>query len=190
LHALRREDGEPLPRVTRNLSLQRPDAISSSLLAYTLPRKEQIRDDLDRLLERNRVIARTQSLIQQLEQAPALTKAWESLDREDWLEQTPKELAQKRGSQYLAYSRLKLAAVLDDLAEVAALKLGFDPNTDERSAIRCFLEAWFELTHASDAEKNQFLLDLDLSFRLRRIIFVQHRIDELLRRPEPAGSGI
>jgi patatin-related protein len=189
LHALRREEGQPLPQVRRNLSLLKPDAIASSLLAFTLPRKEQIRDDLDRLLERNRVLARAQNLIRQLEQAPQLTEAWKSLDRQSWLAQTPETLAAERGPHYLAYSRLKLAMVLDDLAEVGAMKLGFDPNTDERSAIRCFLEPWFALTHQSPAEQNQFLLDLDLSFRLRRIVFVQHRVDELLRRPEGAGSG-
>lgn len=184
LHALRREDGEPLPHVDRSGALTKPDAITSAMLAYTLPRVEPIRDDLNQLLERNRIIARSQALVEQLEQAPEMTQAWASLDRRSWLEQTPETLAADRGAQYLAYYRLKLAIVLDDLAEIAALRLGFDPNGDERSAIRCFLEAWFTLTHSQFSQQNQFLLDFDLSFRLRRIAFVQHRIDQRLRQPQ------
>jgi hypothetical protein len=144
-----------------------------------------IRDDLDALARRNREVSSLTELLRDLEEAVAASWADrpERLTREQWLVRSPTEVASEtnRGPQYVAYYRLKLRALLDDLGEIATRVAGFDDDSDERSAIRCFIQAWFDLTVTEPRDQNQFLLDFDLGYRMRRLKFVTRRIDDLLR---------
>jgi patatin-related protein len=166
----------------------KPDPLANVRAAILeLPRKENIRDDLEELLKRNRRVDRIEWAARAVDRTIA-TQDWRPLDREQWLELSSARAAREHyGLQYAAYYRLKIAGVLDDLAELATRLAGFDTESDERSAIRCFIEAWFREQYENDQERNEFLIQFDLSYRLRRLDFVLERINEqLLENPEAA----
>ena len=189
LHALVKDGASTLPRVrppADQYPPEKPDALANTRAALlTLPRAETIREDLDRLLERNRGVARLAQLTAIVDEVAS--EAWRSLPTAEWLPLTAEELARSRGAPYLAYYRLKLAALLDDLADVATVLAGFDAGSDERKAVRAFVEAWARRAVQPGEEQNRLLLDLDLGYRLRRIAFLQDRLDQLLRLDERAA---
>lgn len=180
----------------RELPLKRFDPLQNVLAALiSLPRKEPIREDLELLLQRNRDVARLSRAIQELdaaieESAGSPDDALEPLDKQAWLDATPQKLARKYGFQYAAYQRLRLALLLDDLAETATILADFDPSSDERSALRCFIGAWFRDAYPEPEDAKGFLAAFDLPYRLRRIDFVQSRIDELLADGDPAAKEL
>jgi hypothetical protein len=89
------------------------------------------------------------------------------------------------GVQYAAYYRLHMSSVLDDLARTVTRAAGFDEDSDEEAAIRCYVQAWANDRYpeggTDEHSQNDFLARFDLEYRVRRIRFLQHRIDELLR---------
>jgi patatin-related protein len=174
-------------------SRPKPNALSNALLAaHSLPRAESIRDDLDRLLERNRRLARLEEVTAivdapfRADDAPA--PGTPGLPVRDWREKPIVDLLAGRGAQYAAYHRLKVAGVLDELAESTASLAGYDTRSDERAGIRAFIQAWFDHYYESDAghgggprRQTDFLFRFDFGYRSRRFHFLGRRIDELLR---------
>jgi patatin-related protein len=198
-HVLVKGPGDLLPHAkapSEQVLAEKPDALENTkAAALELPRAEPIRDDLQALLVRNRDLGRIERIRRSVDdvvandwrQPPADGERPQSvwkLGKDEWLEETPESLAARRGLQYLAYHDLKIVTVLDELAEAATILAGFDPDSDERTAIRCFVQAWYELTQTDPPKQNQFLLDFDLPYRLRRLAFLQDRIDQLLRRDD------
>lgn len=153
-----------------------------------LPRKETIREDVERLLERNRDLDR----IARIRTAVADEHPWEPIPLPDWLTRTDAAIIVERGPAYLSYERLKVASILDDLAEIAARFAGFDTRSDELSAVRCFLQAWYDgsYPHGNGPLRRGFLLGLDVHHRLRRIAFLQDRIDGFLAGDEREWSQV
>ena len=180
-HMLVKTESDPLPRAktpTEQNVRPKPDALANAkAAALELPRAEPIRDDLEALLRRNRDLARLNRITKALEVPDA--DMWR-ISAEKWTTAAPTD--QHPDFHYAAYNRLKIATVLDDLAEVVTIVAGFDPDSDERTAIRCFVQAWYRKSNRNTGpEQAQFLLDFDLPYRFRRLQFLQDRIDELLR---------
>jgi hypothetical protein len=98
------------------------------------------------------------------------------------------EILDQRGFCYAAYHRLKIASVLDELALTVTRLAGYEGQSGELSAIRCFVQAWFELRYESDRRgetggelrQNRFLYDFDFGYRARRLNFLQERVSQLL----------
>jgi patatin-related protein len=181
VHALQTSEGHPGPRPkppAQQVSPDKPDALANTRAALLdLPRKEAIRDDLEALLQRNRDLGRLERIITAVDIGDI--DKW-TMSAAEWATKAPTE--HYADLHYAAYNRLKVATVLDDLAEVATIVAGFDAESDERSAIRCFVQAWYGFTKRDQgAAQAKFLLDFDLPYRLRRLQFLQDRIDELLR---------
>jgi patatin-related protein len=177
--------GQPFP-VARPVDEQikirpKPDPLANVRAAVLeLPRKETIRDDLQELLLRNRRVDRIDWAARAVDRAIA-AQDWRPLDRDEWLEMNSARAARERyGLQYAAYYRLKISLALDDLAELGTRLAGFDTESDERSAIRCFIEAWFRRHYPDDQARNRFLVDYDLSYRLRRLDFVLDQMTEMM----------
>jgi patatin-related protein len=180
-HMLVKTADAPLPRAKTPSERDvrpKPDALANAkAAALELPRAEPIRDDLEALLTRNRNLARLDRITKALD-VPAADK-WR-ISADDWTTKAPTE--HHPDFHYAAYNRLKIATVLDDLAEVVTIVAGFDPDSDERTAIRCFVQAWYRKSNRNTGPAQaQFLLDFDLPYRFRRLQFLQDRIDELLR---------
>jgi patatin-related protein len=149
---------------------QKPDAVENVMSAVlTLPRYETIREDLERVKERNRLIDRVNSIIAGVDRdADAVTskmqipaneyESWKALGAlalpsgTAWGEEflPDKELGdldladmiKRKGRAYAAYHRLRISAVTDQLAKLIARVAGFDENSDYFIVIRSMVRAW------------------------------------------------
>ncbi len=149
---------------------QKPDAIENVMSALlTLPRYETIREDLERVKDRNRLIDRVNAIIAGVDRdADAVTsklqvpaneyELWKSLGAlalpsgtmwgEEFLpdkEMGDLDLAdmiKRKGRAYAAYHRLRISAVTDQLAKLIARVAGFDENSDYFIVIRSMVRAW------------------------------------------------
>src|SRR5207253_1483200 len=149
----------------------KPDAIDNVMLALlTLPRYETIREDLQRVIERNRLIERINRIMAGVERdideskthggpfatdyeawlqlgalvSPPTAKLWARDDLTDG-EMGLLDLAdmiKRKGRGYAAYHRLRIAAVTDDLAKLVARVAGFDENSDYFLILRSLVRAW------------------------------------------------
>ena len=168
-----------------------PDALHNLQAVYTLPRAETIREDLDALLERNRLIRSRQAAANALEIAPEdelIERRTRPQQLGNWLATDLRGLTAEWGPAYAVYFRLKVRRVIDDLGNGITRGTGFNEGSDEELAISALEQAWVEAHYAENLDgrtlvptQNRFLFEFDLGYRMRRLNFVQDRIDELLR---------
>lgn len=173
---------EPSPeRASGNATRARPGVIRNSLdAAVTLHQYETIREDLKRILDRNRLIERVREVVSRVEedvekwQASGMAGA-RRRQGHDYARRTMADEIHERGPGYAGYHRLKVCAVTDDLAVLAAREFK-DP------AIRHIVEEWRARTYSEDdarSSESLFLLRFDLGYRLRRVRFLLAKLDEL-----------
>jgi patatin-related protein len=106
-----------------------------------------------------------------------------------WIEERG-ATARARGLSYMVYHRLKVQQAVGRLGLLLARAFGHDDESDRSRAVRTLVGAWVDGAYADPFKdededspgqtENQFLLDFDLEFRMRRINFVERRADELL----------
>ena len=175
-----------------------PNAVENVAAAFSLARYETIREDLQRVLARNRLITRVESIVSEREQDVRYGAGAEPVRAKDFEKWDLEDMIQAQGVAYGGYHRLKLGALTDELAELIARVSDFDPQSDESVAIRYFVREWRkkyyrpDINHSGrpnidttngDAEEiateNAFLLRYDLAYRIRRLDFVLNRIDYL-----------
>jgi patatin-related protein len=192
---------DPSPELSAQWS-QDGDAINpveNVAAAFSLARYETIREDLQRVRTRNRLIERVESIISERERDVRNKRrpgvASEPVRSEDFGKWDLKNMIEAEGVSYGAYHRLKLAALTDEIARLITRVAGFDVQSDEFQAIRYLVRAWREehyIAYRSDQEtpdsteqgsekktQNEFLVQYDLSYRIRRLDFVLNRIDRL-----------
>ena len=151
----------------------KPDAIENVMSALlTLPRYETIREDLERVKERNRLIDRVNSItngvdrdeeavrMQSAQKAPATdydswkelgalatpstTQLWakEELCEGEVAQLDLADMIKRKGRAYAAYHRLRISAVTDAIAKLIARVAGFDENSDYFMIVRAMVRAW------------------------------------------------
>ena len=188
---------------------EKPDFISNSIAALiSLPRYETIREDLQAILERNKVLDIVSKLTVPVEKdvqernakrpkPETEPPAYETLGLTDRMN--------RDGLGYGTYHRLRVIAVTETLANIIARSGGFNVDSDECQAIRWIIDTWRDAMFAEEPEpgskpfgrngdafpvpghirpkssQNSFLLSFDIDYRFRRIFFLQRRIGELLR---------
>ena len=170
----------------------RPNAIESTAAVFTLARYETIREDLERILERNRLIARVEAIASdtQVEKDIRNANYPESLPTgESFTQEDLALMINSEGVAYGAYHRLKIAVLTDGLAGIITRTAGFDQDSDEFYAIRHLARAWRERHYdaylpangggPNKETQNTFLLRYDLGYRIRRLVFVLAKIDLL-----------
>jgi patatin-related protein len=174
---------------------QKPDALGTVYAGYMdLPHVENIRDDLQILLDRNRLIERVQQVMDNVDVEVAAQHSPEAVrqNAERWANQTVAEMLQEKGEAgpaYAAYYRLKVSAVTDNIARILTCAAGFDDNSDEFLAVRYLVTAWRDASYpeepppapegAERPTRNRFLLNYDLDYRIRRLNFARKKVDEL-----------
>jgi patatin-related protein len=180
---------EPDPRDresdSKESSSGRPDALRNiELQGLSLPRVETIREDIERVQERNREIERIDRILGALDRDLAGMEAPRS-DR-PWSEQYLEDVPAADRPAYGGYIRLKVATVTDDLTELLSLVAAFDVDSSEWDAVRYLVRAWrddrytYEARLGKDRESfNAFLIRFDLAHRLRRLGFLMRRVDRL-----------
>jgi len=169
---------EPSPEHFCALPAARPDAIDNSIAALiTLPRYETIREDLERVVERNLRVERLQHVVDDIETYLAAPESGAAPDQ--WLSGVPR--AQQFGGGYVLYERLKVASVADALVDTVAAALGIDVRSGSASAMRLLAAAWRKSRYPSEPDRRQFLLDFDVAYRLRRLRHLRRRINAWAR---------
>lgn len=198
---------------------QKPNAIENVMYALlTLPRYETIREDLQRVIERNRLIQRINAVIEGVERdqqtvrsvkkkggnlgvltpTPMTNELWthEALDDKQWGTLDLTDMIRMKGRAYLAYHRLGISAVTDGIAKLVARVAGLDEESDYSLVIRSLVRAWRVKTYkeyretAADRTLNSFLHGFDISYPLRRLSFLQRKADQLHRLDDPEVLNI
>jgi patatin-related protein len=168
-----------------------PNFLQNTLAAtLTLHQYETIREDLQRLLARNRLIERVSEVVDNVEND---VQAWREASggqrrqagRRPGAEYATRTVSQEiadRGPGYAGYHRLKIRSVTDDLALLLTRALNLQDASDEFRAIRLIIGAWRKQRYSESAGQTAdsgFLLDFDLNYRLRRLRFLLVKLDEL-----------
>jgi patatin-related protein len=168
---------------------EKPDAIRNAVQALlVLPRHETIREDLERVRARNRLLAWIARVLfgneqdverQYAEGRPPVRR------RTEWGDTDLADMLEEKGVSYGIYHRLKIIALMEDLAALIARVAGFDENSDEFQAIRHLVRVWRAETYTlyrdgARPTENRLLIDFDLRYRLRRLNFLLSKIDELI----------
>lgn len=165
----------------------------------TLPGYETIRQDIQRVLDRNRLIERVERIISQLEDDVVHGNPQSAAEpTAAWVKRDLPEMIERKGVSYGGYHRLKVSALTDELAGLVTRLAGFKEDSDEFLAVRYLVRVWREAEYvekqiAGSSPKptqNQLLLDLDLSYRLRRVNFLRGKIDDLYPLDQRAENAI
>jgi patatin-related protein len=179
----------------------------------TIPGYETIREDLQRVLARNRLVERvgrvTSGTETDLGHWSGATADGEMAlaDHSEphtaaFADEDLRSMIARYGVAYGGYHRLKVAEQTDRIAEWFAAAAGLDPASDHVHAVRYLVRAWRDAhyTHyfdprgavpevARDGERrsfNRFLMDYDHAYRVRRLRATMARVGMLERGGEPA----
>ncbi|MCU1336162.1 MAG: Patatin [Bryobacterales bacterium] len=160
---------EPSPdEPESNRAATSPDFMRNTLDALvTLPRQETIREDLQRVIERNRLIERVQEITSHVDTDVAGWSAGRT-SGEEYQHRTLAEEIHDRGPGYAGYHRLKVRAVTDDLASMLA-----QPAT--------LVDSWRRGRYSEQDPENsesRFLLEFDLGYRERRLRFLLRKLSD------------
>jgi patatin-related protein len=177
---------------------ERPDFLKNAMAALlTLPRYETIREDLQRVMERNGFIRRLNRIVHGVERDVdrAVTTDDFPMDDAAWAKLDLAEMVDRKGRGYAGYHRLEIAAVTDGLAELIARVARFDNESDYFLAIRCLVRAWRDSNYAQYhdeglATMNEFLWSFNMGYPIRRLNFLRSRIDDLHDLDEQARQVI
>jgi patatin-related protein len=183
-----------------------PDFIENAWLSLsTLPRYEPIREHLQRVLERNRLIERVEHITQGIEEDVRLRYFGQTrplpMTAEQFGNADMGEMIREKGDAWGGYQRLRVAEVTDDLTRLISRMSGFDEDSDEFKAIRYIVRFWriqhyfphkterkydgqsivekSFVNHVDKFTQNMFLMRFDFLWRLRRLRFVMSKIDDV-----------
>jgi patatin-related protein len=164
----------------------KPDAIENvSAALLTLPRYETIREDLQRVRDHNRLVERVLSILKSVDKdkttgTPPKTK---SFTDDAWSQLDLAQVVTEKDISYVAYHRLDISSVSDDLAKLVTRIAGFDEESDHFMIIRSLVGEWRARSYLEHGEGkpslNQFLFEFNLSYPMRRINFLRTKISEL-----------
>jgi len=182
---------EPTPEhpefVPPQLHRPRPDFAENVRAAVLeLPRQETIREDIERIYERNGVLERTSTFAAHVDEDVMLTgKSMTPLELDDFRKEDLETMVGMYGVSYAPYHRLMVGEVTNLITELVARALGHDPSSDAAAVIRELVVTWRRehygerKTGDTSETENAFLLDFDIRFALRRLSFLNRRITQL-----------
>ncbi len=171
---------------------EKPDAVENALAALTnIPRYEPIREDLERVLERNRLIRRINRIAEEVKQIVSrrkqAVKPWQKNPTEWAKKYFDDELIDWFGLSYAAYHQLRLASVLEQLKWNVLIPLQWQNDSEKAKDFALLLEGWKDAGYATNPDNhgkrlsaNDILFRLDLDWRKRRIFFMQSLMNTFL----------
>ena len=191
---------EPSPESFSNTKEENaPNVLENAVASLSsIPGYETIREDLEKLLERNRLIERVNMIIRSAELdvfEQLVSSKPEEIDVNPnssqqggnyWEKQGLEDIARIKGRAVLPYYRLRIAALSDDIARLVTQINRVDEKSEYFEGIRKLVKIWRE-ENFGDYKKEQkpkgtvltFLRDYDLVYRLRRLRFVQMKASRL-----------
>lgn len=155
-------------------SLEKINALQNVKAAILdLPTYETIREDLQRVLERNQLIERVNRIVSGIERdvnnyiphavdlflrekkeraANALVSDPGAETEEhrapdlppNWADMDLAEMVDENSRYFLPYRRLRISAVTDEIAKLVARLANFDEKSDQFLAVRCLVRLWRE----------------------------------------------
>jgi patatin-related protein len=153
------DPSEALPDLMKQKAKERPDVFTNVMAAVTeLPRAETIREDVDAVISRSRALLRMREVTASV------------------VEDAAAGAGQELPEPSRAYWFLRRQVVLDELADAVAQVAGIAEDSDALHALRLVAREW-----AKNVPKEELFARYDLGFRLRRLTFLQHRLNDLLR---------
>jgi patatin-related protein len=184
-----------------------PDAIANVLeQMFLLPRTQTIREDLDRIITRNRQIQRIRNVLKPLQEDVDRVYGDDGNGSGPTDDPNPRVTSTDVRSRYLdsllsdycvsygAYQRLRVGDVTDDIARLFTKLAGLNEESDDFIAVRYLVRAWRDrrYQHFAPDEKDpvarrpfsEFLVDFDTGFAMRRLHYLREALDRLL-----AGDG-
>ena len=172
------------PELPAHLPRPRPDVIGNVVAAaHTLPRSEPIRDDVQDVLDRNQAIEQLLRITLKVEDdfVRGRTTPFEALRDLDpnASDQAIDDALGTAAVFHRAYRNLRADDVAGELASMIAAVRGVRHDSDVYRAIVLVIRVWLEDRHAGNL--NSFLFDFDFGYRVRRLNFLQDRINDLLR---------
>jgi patatin-related protein len=186
----------------------RPDfAANIRAAVLDLPRQETIREDIERLNERNEMLERVASFARHVDADLAAKNKQEQKNRNDGQQKEEEKktkfdfakedlakMIEIYGISYGVYHRLKVEETTGLLAGLIARAAGHDPSSAAGGAVRELVEAWRRKNFSAlkDSEKpeteNAFLKRFDIRYVLRRFIFLNRRVNQLAPLDEEAET--
>ncbi|HLG10108.1 MAG TPA: patatin-like protein [Gaiellaceae bacterium] len=144
-------------------ALERPDALGNVGKALVaLPRSEPIRDDIAAVVEQNRVVRRMRSIVRAAEKVVL-------------------ETAQGAAAAAPGYEQLRARVVVDAIADAVVGSLNIARDSDAAFAAELVVQEWAAMRDAPT-----LVTSFDLPYRLRRLAFLQDRINAFLRGDDEA----
>lgn len=163
----------------------KPDAIENVGAALlSLPRYETIREDLQRVRDHNRLVERVNSILKNVDDDKRITPPEKtSFNDDEWSKLDLRQVVEKKGIGYVAYHRLDISSVSDDLARLVTRVAGFDEESDHFIIIRSLVGEWRAKSYVEHGtgkpSLNQFLFEFNLNYPMRRINFLRTKISDL-----------
>jgi patatin-related protein len=165
---------------------ERPNAVENSIAALvTIPGYQTIRNDLMRVLERNRAATKIDKTVSEIEahiqNTPDACRLPDGGLSEIWF----------RDDVYFGgYYQMRATEVTDLLALMVARMRSIDEGSAHFSSLRSLIRVWRDAAYHVDArvasgghgsleDLSRFLRDFDLPYRLRRLRFVLRKLDTL-----------
>ncbi len=180
------------PELTPRKPRQRPDfAANVRAAALDLPRQETIREDLERLYQRNATLERIATFASHVDEDAIRVRQKKPLTHEQFGEADLGRMIDIYGVSFGAYHRLKVEEITGFISDLIVAALGHDPDSDAAAVIREFVIQWRRENYVETkpdsasagnqglATENQFLLDFDLRYTFRRLSFLNQRINQL-----------
>jgi patatin-related protein len=181
----RKRSASPLPDITFSENLL--------MAATTLPRYETIRDDIERLQRRNRMLSEVRDLSERMAR---VRQDEERVFPDTFPTLFLKDLEGFHGAGYRPYHHLRVIDTTRQLANLVTLLVRLNLESDEAWAIRQIVEAWRDERYHENpdqprgdggmkASESAFLNSFDYEFRIRRLNHLRMILNTMLSSTEP-----
>ncbi|MSO72952.1 MAG: patatin-like protein [Rhodospirillaceae bacterium] len=210
-------DPHPKSSVDDEAASHTPGWIATLKAALSdIPRNEPIHDDLSWVNTHNSEVRRLQVVVDGARlhihaianaiAGTALDNALTAAQVGDFRRQANNHARLQTGFAYEGYLRLKLLAVIEDVAAVVAEICGYGRDTKQAVRIISVIQRWAVITGVSPSHDDlnkpvgddstpppwvKFLLRFDVRYRQRRVRFVIRAVNQLyMRLADPAFAGV
>jgi len=185
---------EPSPQKlpTEDKPGPKPNVIENVTKAtVTLPMYEPIRDDLETVHRRNRMIERAQESLREVEKHlyEIPPESITTISRSEWPTLGLRECITRMGPSFGAYITLRVNTLLDRITEDIADSHKIERQSQEFFELHKAVWNGFNQSYTSEPESdagrgkqtwNEFLQNADIDWRMRRLNYLHAKIDEML----------
>ena len=185
---------EPSPQ---NLSLEKTSGEKPNVFenltkaAVTLPMYEPIREDVENVQRRNRIIERAQETVREVEKHlyKIPPEKIRTIKNSEWVTLGLEDCIERMDAAFGAYITLRINGLMDEITMDIAASRNIDSQSTGFIELHQAVWAAFNDSYTSEPKKkgeeekatwNKFLQEADIDWRMRRFNFLHGKIDEML----------